>query len=179
MMQGGDRFSGGAVPFAPIGTAGDGSTANANSLGGMSGHSIAASRTGLPGRGRSPRERRAYESSAQSRVRRRAQEGAAAAGIVRSGSSPSPAAARAWPAVQAATTSAPLTGGVDLQLRQMIQSTTADKKAAAQSRYDAHVAEQDALIEAIHAEREAAKAELEEEFSKIDKQAEAAMDLAM
>ena len=61
----------------------------------------------------------------------------------------------------------------------MIQSNTANKKAAAQSRFDALVAEQDALIEAIHAERQAAKAELEEEFAKIDKQAEAAMALAM
>ena len=60
----------------------------------------------------------------------------------------------------------------------MIQSTKADKKAAAQSRYDAHVAEQDALIEAIYVEREAAKAQLEEELFKIDKQTELEEELS-
>lgn len=188
MMQGGDKFSGGAVPFAPLGTAGDGSTANAGSLNGMSGHSIATrtgTGTGLPGRAMSPRERRAYETNPAVRVRRRAAEGAAAAGLGRSSSSLTPARARpAVPAVRTAppsgeAASAATTAGVDLELRAMIQSNTANKKAAAQSRFDALVAEQDALIEAIHAERQAAKAELEEEFAKIDKQAEAAMALAM
>ena len=61
----------------------------------------------------------------------------------------------------------------------MIQTTTAEKKAAAQSRYDALVAEQESLIAAFAEERQVAKAELEQELARIDEQAEAAMALAM
>ena len=61
----------------------------------------------------------------------------------------------------------------------MIQATTAEKKAAAQGRYDALVAEQESLMAALEQEREVAKAELEQALAKIDKQAEAAMILAM
>ena len=191
-----DKFSGGAVPFAPIGTAGDGSTASVASMSGMSGH-VPTSRHGLPGRGRVPlngrdaREQRAVlEGTPQSRARRRAAEAAGAAGLTRTIAAtggygrlgavggtmarrPAPQAAAIQPA-----TAAP-SGEVDLELRQMIQTTTADKKAAAQSRYDALVAEQESLIAAFAEEREVAKAELEQELARIDEQAEAAMALAM
>ena len=84
----------------------------------------------------------------------------------------------ARPATVQPVTAAP-SGEVDLELRQIIQTTTADKKAAAQSRFDALVAEQESLIAAFAEEREVAKAELEKELARIDEQAEAAMALAM
>lgn len=169
---------GGAMPFAPLGTAGGGSSASNAAMNGETGQ-------GMPrrqNRGSAWRLDPNVVGALDVRRQPGSARGRPSVEVGRLGSAPAaplPAASR--PAGGGALSGAGWTGGdasSSASLRALIDATSAEKKAALKARYDAYLREKDEQIAAISAEREAAHAEFESELAKIDTEAAAAIAFA-
>ena len=180
MMQISDKC-GGAVPFAPLGTAGGGSSATTAAMSGMTGAAI-SSRT--PGRVPQQRNRWPLDPNVKSVLDLQRGSVAPAPARAQAGGGVGAAAAQFQRLAEGTAAAGNAAGAADSaaspdNLRAMIEATTAEKKSAVKSRYDALLQQKDEQLAALSAEREAVLAELERECDKIDTEAAAALAFAV
>ncbi|EOD25276.1 hypothetical protein EMIHUDRAFT_433891 [Emiliania huxleyi CCMP1516] len=178
MMQISDKC-GGAVPFAPLGTAGGGSSATTAAMSGMTG---AVRRT--PGRVPQQRNRWPLDPNVKSVLDLQRGSVDAAPARAQAGGGVGAAAAQFQRLAEGTAAAGNAAGAADSAaspdgLRAMIEATTADKKSAVKARYDALLQQKDEQLAALSAEREAVLAELERECDKIDTEAAAALAFAV